>query len=102
MRMFALIALCLTGLVAVLAPGLAALARPAPEGAATLLVLAAPWGGGPQAVVASAGGRVIGPAATALSVTATGASPAALNKAGAWAVLDAGAVVALCAPESGE
>lgn len=87
--------LLVAGLATCLVLGPMALAVPAaPEGLA--LVIAPPWGGGPASRVEAAGGQRVGPAAASWAVLATGASPSALRAAGAWLVLDPGALGALC------
>ncbi|MEY4983336.1 MAG: hypothetical protein RIR62_1602, partial [Pseudomonadota bacterium] len=61
MRLVSILTLFAAGLSALLAAGLAAALRPATRDAAAVLVIAAPWAGGPDAVVWRAGGSVIGP-----------------------------------------
>lgn len=64
-----------------------------------LLVVTLPWGPDPAEVVAAAGGYVVSPARAPLAVVAAGASAATLNRAGAFAVLDATAASFLCGAE---
>ncbi|WP_323780237.1 hypothetical protein [Thalassovita sp.] len=61
-----------------------------------VLVIAPPWKGGPQAVVAEAGGWVVSPVNAPMSVLATGASQDAFKSAGAWFLLDPGALSFFC------
>ena len=67
-----------------------------PSGDGPVLVIGPPWDGGAAGVVQAAGGRIIGPTAAPLSVLATGASTEIFRQAGAWMVLDAAALNAIC------
>ena len=71
----------------------------APGGAPGDPVLVVAWRA--QDVVARAGGRPLGPASAPLAIMAEGGDgfTARLDAAGAWAVLDAGWLAALCAVE---
>ncbi|MCG7493086.1 hypothetical protein [Thalassobius sp. Cn5-15] len=61
-----------------------------------VLVVAPPWSGGAEAVVAAAGGAVVGPTQAPLSVLATGASADGFRQSGAWFLLDPGALSYFC------
>lgn len=85
------------GLVASLGTELAAFAFTATgQGDAPVLVVAPPWSGGAEAVVAAAGGWVVGPTQAPMSVLATGASLDAFKSAGAWFLVDPGAISFFC------
>ena len=71
-----------------------------PDDADLVLVVAPPWQGGPEAIVAAAGGSVVGPANAPLAVVATDAAPAAFKEAGAWFLLDPNKFPFLCATET--
>jgi hypothetical protein len=100
MRLVSILTLFAAGLSALLVAGLAAALRPATQDAAPVLVIAAPWAGGPDAVVRRAGGSVIGPLSTPISILAGGTTPERLTGAGAWAVLDAAAIALFCQTET--
>lgn len=68
-------------------------------GTGPYLVIAAPWNGGPAAVVRSAGGQIVGPQTAPLAVMATDASVEALAAAGAWIVTTPSALPFLCDAE---
>lgn len=72
-------------LSALVAPVLAMPAAVTAEG--PFLVIAAPWGGGAEAVVARAGGRLAAPASTPMAAIAYGAEAEAFEAAGALMVL---------------
>jgi len=61
-----------------------------------VLVVAPPWSGGAEAVVAAAGGSIVGPTQAPLSVLATGVSEQAFRDAGAWFLVNPGAVSFFC------
>ena len=61
-----------------------------------VLVVAPPWSGGAEAVVASAGGAIVGPTQAPLSVLATGASEEAFRESGAWFLLSPSALSFFC------
>ncbi|MGP3696685.1 hypothetical protein [Rhodobacter sp. NSM] len=63
------------------------------------VVVAPPWNGGPEEVVQTAGGRLVGPIHAPLSVLAVGAPAETFLSAGAWLVLDASKLLALCGSE---
>ncbi|MYM56170.1 hypothetical protein [Thalassovita mangrovi] len=85
------------GLIASFGTEFAAVALGAPDDAdAAVLVIAPPWKGGPEAIVAEAGGWVVAPVNAPLSVMATGASLDAFKAAGAWFLLDPGAFRFFC------
>ncbi|WP_172841174.1 hypothetical protein [Rhodovulum sp. P5] len=86
------VTLCLTALtvpVTLLMAGPAKVGRPA-------LVVAAPWGGGAAAVIADAGGQEVGPYIAPMARFAVFTAPDRAVQAGAWAVLDADALLTLC------
>ena len=62
----------------------------------SVLVVAPPWSGGAEAVVAAAGGSIVGPTQAPLSVLATGVSEQAFKDAGAWFLVNPGAVSFFC------
>lgn len=64
------------------------------------LVIAAPWDGGPSAVVKRAGGQLVGPETAPLAVLATDASADDLKVAGAWFVTSPSALPFLCETET--
>ena len=72
-----------------------AMAEP-PKGDGPLVVVAAPWSGGVDHVVASAGASPVGPKPAPLSLLAAGAEAQAYLAAGALMVLDPGALPFLC------
>lgn len=89
------------GLIAILFAELASVAVAAvPDDADLVLVVAPPWHGGPEAIVAAAGGSVVGPTNAPMAVVATDATPAAFKEAGAWFLLDPKNVPFLCATET--
>ncbi|MEY8880486.1 hypothetical protein [Donghicola sp. XS_ASV15] len=89
------------GLIAILFAELASVAVAAvPDDAELVLVVSPPWRGGPEAIVAAAGGSVVGPTNAPLAVVATDATPAAFKDAGAWFLLDPKNVPFLCATET--
>lgn len=64
-----------------------------------VLVVAPPWSGGAAAVVARAGGRIIGPEVTPMAVFAVFDAPlplADLRRFGSWAVADGRRLAAIC------
>jgi hypothetical protein len=61
-----------------------------------VLVVAPPWSGGAEAVVAAAGGAIVGPTQAPLSVLATGASASDFRQSGAWFLLDPSALELFC------
>lgn len=74
--------------LAILAPAAAGVAWSVRDPDSDLvIVLAPPWNGGAEAVVARAGARLVGFSTSPLSVLATGSSVQALRNSGAWAVL---------------
>lgn len=85
------------GLALCVGVNVAAFASAPASGDGPVLVVAAPWGGGPTQVVRRAGGRVLGPSKAPFSAMAADASPAAFVAAGAWIVLDGSALGFLCA-----
>ncbi len=86
----------------VVAGGATALPRAVEQGDdAILLVVAAPWNGGAEAVVARAGGSVIGPERAMLAVLAHEANPEELRAAGAWAVVDWAGISFICGDGQG-
>lgn len=90
--------LLVIGLIASFGTELAAVALGAPgDAGAPVLVIAPPWKGGPEAIVAEAGGWVVAPVKAPLSVMAAGASLDAFKAAGAWFLLDPGALSFFCA-----
>ncbi len=99
MRRLSIIDACLLGCLAVLflATGPVALLMAGPARAGQpALVVAPPWGLGADGIIAAAGGRAIGPVAAPLARLAVLDSPGRARAAGAWAVLDAGALASLC------
>ncbi|SCM66741.1 hypothetical protein [Donghicola eburneus] len=89
------------GLIAILIAELASVAvASVPEEADLVLVIAPPWHGGPEAIVLSAGGSIVGPTNAPLAVVATDAAPAAFKEAGAWFLLDPNKFPFLCATET--
>lgn len=89
------------GMSAILVAELASVAvASVPDDADLILVVAPPWHGGPEAIVAAAGGAVVGPANAPLAVVATDATPAAFKDAGAWFLLDPNKFPFLCATET--
>lgn len=75
--------------VTLLMAGPAAAGRPA-------LVVVAPWRGDAAAMIAAAGGYEIGPRLAPIARFAVLAEPRVARSAGAWAVLDAEALLTLC------
>lgn len=69
---------------------------PAAGATGPLLVVVAPWSGTPEDIVTRAGGTVIGPDRAPMSVLAQGATPDALEQAGAFWVLDPSALSLFC------
>ena len=61
-----------------------------------MLVVAPPWSGGAEEVVRVAGGSIVGPTQAPLSALATGASVDAFKSAGAWFLVDPGALSFFC------
>ncbi|MBF9036334.1 hypothetical protein HKCCE2091_19005 [Rhodobacterales bacterium HKCCE2091] len=90
----------LVAAVLVAAPVFGLTASAAPRAGAPVLVVAPPWSGGPAAVIDRSGGREIGPARAPFAAVAMLDDPALARAAGAWAVLDAAALAALCGPRS--
>ncbi|MFC7704530.1 hypothetical protein ACFQXB_10015 [Plastorhodobacter daqingensis] len=89
----------LTALVSAMmaAFGLAGLGlAPGDPAAGPVLVIAPPWGVGPEAVVLLAGGRVLGMGSAPFAALADAPSAGALRAAGAWAVLDPKTLSFLC------
>lgn len=85
------------GLIASFGTELAAVALSAPgDAGAPVLVIAPPWKGGPETIVAEAGGWVVAPVNAPLSVMATGATLDAFKAAGAWFLLDPDALSFFC------
>ncbi|TCO72358.1 hypothetical protein [Rhodovulum euryhalinum] len=72
-----------------------AMAGPAAAGRPALVVVP-PWGAGAAEVIAAGGGYEIGPRVAPIARFAVLDRPAAARAAGAWAVLDAGALPILC------
>lgn len=75
-----------------------AMAAP-PSGSGPVIVVARPWGPSADAIAAAAGAQPVGPNPAPLSVIAAGADVQAYFAAGAFAVLDPGAVPFLCSPK---
>lgn len=75
-----------------------ALATPVVPGQ-PVLVVAPPWNGGAEAVVAEAGGAVVGPTRAPLAVLAAGASFEAFMQSGAWFLVNPDALGFLCVSE---
>lgn len=71
------------------------MAGPATSGRPALVV-AAPWAGGAAAVIARASGQEIGPYIAPLAQFAVFEDAERVREAGAWAVLDAEALLTLC------
>lgn len=93
--------LIVLGLAAVLLAEVASVAVAAvPDDANLVLVVSPPWRGGPEAIVAAAGGTIVGPSSAPLAVVATDATPASFRDAGAWFLLDPKNVPFLCATET--
>lgn len=71
------------------------MAGPASAGRPALVLLSA-WGASAAQVLAQTGGRQIAPVPAPLAVLAVLDHPDLARQAGAWAVLDAGALAYLC------
>ncbi|WP_146204970.1 hypothetical protein [Meridianimarinicoccus roseus] len=91
---FPLISLLLVTCIGLMSVGLFQSASDLGRG--PLVVVAPPWHGGPAAIVAAAGGRIVGLDQAPLSVLADGASAEALREAGAWFVLGSSALNFFC------
>jgi len=67
-----------------------------PQDGAPVLVVAAPWSGGPAQIIAQIGGQEIAPGRAPFGALAILDDPSLARDAGAWAVLDGRVIARLC------